>query len=53
MNHWDQEQRAAPRQSQVSVVLEVTLSGRALRSFGHMGGAQFFAVQSVMKARGL
>ena len=34
---WDQEQRAAPRRSEVGVVPEVTWNvGRALRSLGHV-----------------
>ena len=38
----DQEQRTAPRRSEVGVVPEVTWNvGGALRSLGHVGGAQF------------
>ena len=52
-----QEQRTAPLRRQVGVVLEVTLSGRGLRSFAHVGGAKFpprvylLAVQSATNAR--
>ena len=38
----DQEQRTAPRRSEVGVAPEVTWNvGGALRSLGHVGGAQF------------
>ena len=38
----DQEQRTAPRRSEVGVAPEVTWNmGGALRLLGHVGGAQF------------
>ena len=36
-----QEQRTAPRRRQVGVAPEIRVSGRGLRSFAHVGGAQF------------
>ena len=54
----DQEQRTAPRRSEVGVAPEVTWNvGGALRSLGHVGGAQFpqaaraIAVQSTANAQ--